>query len=71
MERFLCRLGKSRAADRFVLKGALLMTAWRAPLSRPTMNIDLTGKTSDKLAHFQSLTAEVCCVATPGWFTTG
>jgi hypothetical protein len=35
------------------------------------MDIDLTGKTSDQLAHFQSLTAEVCCVATPGWFTTG
>ena len=46
MERFLYRLAKSPFADRFVLKGALLLTAWRAPLSRPTMGIDLTGRTS-------------------------
>ena len=46
MERFLYRLAKSPFADRFVLKGALLLTAWRAPLSRPTMDIDLTGRTS-------------------------
>ena len=30
-ERFLYRLTKSPFADRFVLKGALLLTAWRAP----------------------------------------
>ena len=36
MERFLYRLANSPFADRFVLKGALLLTAWRAPLSRPT-----------------------------------
>jgi len=37
MERFLYRLAKSPHADRFILKGALLLTAWRAPVSRPTM----------------------------------
>jgi Nucleotidyl transferase AbiEii toxin, Type IV TA system len=42
MERFLYRLAKSRYSDRFVLKGALLLTAWRAPQSRPTMDIDLS-----------------------------
>ena len=31
MERFLYRLSKSVFCDRFVLKGALLLTAWRAP----------------------------------------
>ena len=36
MERFLYRLAQSRFADRFILKGALLLTAWRAPVSRPT-----------------------------------
>jgi len=46
MERFLYLLSKSPYADRFVLKGALLMAAWRGPLSRPTMDIDLSGKTS-------------------------
>ncbi len=46
MERFLYRLAKPPFADQFVLKGALLLTAWRAPLSRPTMDLDLTGRTS-------------------------
>ena len=36
MERFLYRLSRSRFAEQFILKGALLLTAWRAPLSRPT-----------------------------------
>ena len=30
MERFLYRLAKSPYSDRFILKGALLLTAWRA-----------------------------------------
>lgn len=41
MERFLYRLANSRHAGQFVLKGALLMTAWRAPFARPTIDIDL------------------------------
>lgn len=41
MERFLYRLAKSAFADRFVLKGALLLKAWKAPVTRPTMDIDL------------------------------
>ena len=43
MERFLYRLAQSPFSDRFVLKGALLLTAWRAPLSRPTMDTPRTG----------------------------
>jgi len=43
MERFLYRLSRSSHADRFVLKGALMLTVWRAPLSRPTRDIDLLG----------------------------
>jgi len=31
MERFLYRLSRSQYANRFILKGALLLTAWRAP----------------------------------------
>ena len=41
MERFLYRLSASPHASKFLLKGALLLTAWRAPMSRPTMDIDL------------------------------
>ena len=64
MERFLYRLAKSPFADQFVLKGALLLTAWRAPLARPTMDIDLAGKTSNELEHIAALVGTVCEVVT-------
>ena len=64
MERFLYRLTKSPFADRFVLKGALLRTAWRAPVARPTMDIDLAGKTNNELEDIRWLVGEVCEFAT-------
>ncbi|MBL0161842.1 MAG: nucleotidyl transferase AbiEii/AbiGii toxin family protein [Bryobacterales bacterium] len=64
MERFLYRLAKSPFADRFILKGALLLTVWRAPVARPTMDIDLAGKTNNELEHIRSLVGEVCEFAT-------
>ena len=63
MERFLYRLAKSPFSDRFVLKGALLLTAWRAPFSRPTMDIDLAGRTTNDLDHIADLVSAVCGVA--------
>lgn len=44
MERFLYRLSKSDYRNRFVLKGALMLVAWRAPSIRPTADIDLLGR---------------------------
>lgn len=41
MERFLYRLSQSPCRRRFFLKGALMFVVWRAPRSRPTMDIDL------------------------------
>lgn len=64
MERFLYRLSKSPSSDRFVLKGALLLTAWRAPQSRPTMDIDLAGRTSNALDHIAELVGAVCEIVT-------
>jgi hypothetical protein len=64
MERCLYRLAKSPFADRFILKGALLLAAWRAPVARPTMDIDLAGKTSHELEHIRSLVGEICAFAT-------
>ena len=60
MERFLYRLAKSPYSDRFVLKGALLLTAWRAPQSRPTMDIDLEGRVNNQLDHIKEVVATVC-----------
>ncbi len=60
MERFLYRLARSPFADCFVLKGALLLTAWNAPVTRPTIDIDLAGKTSNELEHIRPVVAELC-----------
>ncbi len=35
-ERFLYRLSRSRHADRFILKGAMLLIAWLGDMIRPT-----------------------------------
>ncbi len=43
VERFLYRLSKSQHADRFVLKGALLLVAWLGESLRPTRDADLLG----------------------------
>lgn len=47
MERFLYRLSRSSHADRFILKGALLLKTWSVAESRPTMDIDMLGQTSN------------------------
>ena len=44
MERLLYRLSRSEHADRFVLKGALMLQFWGGPLARATKNIDLLGR---------------------------
>lgn len=43
VERFLYRLSRSAHAERFVLKGALLLLAWLGETLRPTRDADLLG----------------------------
>ena len=43
VERFLYRLSRSPHAERFVLKGALLLMAWLGEALRPTRDADLLG----------------------------
>jgi len=50
MKRFLYRLSQSAHAARFILKGALMLRVWRSPELRPTMGIDMLGRTSNKEA---------------------
>jgi predicted nucleotidyltransferase component of viral defense system len=59
MERLLYRLSTSEFVDRFILKGALLLTAWKAPVTRPTIDIDLSGRTSNELEHIRRVLAEI------------
>lgn len=65
MERFLYRLSVSPHSERFVLKGALLLTAWRASNSRPTMDIDLLGKMSNEVGAVLQLMREVAQIEIP------
>jgi len=60
MERFLHRLSTSKHADRFVLKGALLLRVWQAPTARPTMDIDLLGRTSNDPAALARIMQDIC-----------
>ena len=44
MERFLYRFSHSKYANKFVLKGALLFTAWKIPERRTTLDIDFLAR---------------------------
>lgn len=65
MERFLYRLSVSPHSGKFLLKGALLLTAWRAPISRPTMDIDLLGRTGNQVDAVVRLMWEVAQLEVP------
>ena len=59
MERFLYRLSQSPYGDRFILKGALMLRAWGVAELRPTMDIDLLGRTSNKEANIVAQIREI------------
>jgi len=60
MERFLYRVSRSRYADKFVLKGALMFTAWKAAEFRPTRDIDFLGKTGNDRDEIAAAFREIC-----------
>jgi predicted nucleotidyltransferase component of viral defense system len=60
MERFLYRLSKSPHARKFVLKGALMFTAWKLESYRPTMDIDLLGKVSNRVDSILAIARKLC-----------
>lgn len=60
MERFLRRLSASPYANRFVLKGALMFTAWRVASTRPTRDIDLLGRIDNRVETITAAIREVC-----------
>ena len=65
MERFLYRLSRSPHAKRFVLKGALMLRAWNSPEFRPTMDIDVLGKTKNEDANLIAKIKDVIAVEVP------
>ena len=60
LERCLYRLSKSKHADRFVLKGALLMLIWLGESIRPTRDADLLGFGDMDKQSLQRIFQEVC-----------
>lgn len=60
MERFLYRLAQSPHRERFVLKGAMMLVAWRAPAIRPTMDIDLLGRGRNRTPDLVEIVQDLC-----------
>ncbi len=60
MERFLYRLAHSKHGEKFVLKGALMLGVWKAPVSRPTMDIDLLGRMDNSIETLTTVARDVC-----------
>ncbi|MGB9430593.1 MAG: nucleotidyl transferase AbiEii/AbiGii toxin family protein [Gammaproteobacteria bacterium] len=60
LERYLYRLSKSKHADRFVLKGALLMLIWLGETVRPTRDADLLGFGNLDKQSLQWIFQEAC-----------
>ena len=62
MERFLYRLSQSSCTNSFILKGALMLRAWDSPDIRPTMDIDMLGRTSNEEAGIIAQIREILSV---------
>jgi predicted nucleotidyltransferase component of viral defense system len=61
-ERLLYRLSRSRHADRFVLKGALLLLAWLGEMIRPTRDTDLLGFGDLSASALAETFRELCAI---------
>lgn len=60
VERFLYRLGESAHRDRFILKGAALLSIWGGAAYRATRDVDFTGYGSPDEADVLTALREIC-----------
>lgn len=60
MERFLYRFSKSKYADKFILKGALLFAVWQIPDRRTTLDIDFLARFDNEVAAIEKVMKDVC-----------
>jgi hypothetical protein len=63
MERFLYRFSKSKCADKFILKGALLFAVWQIPERRTTLDIDFLAQLNNQLTIIETVIKDVCNVS--------
>ena len=62
LERLLYRLSTTQHHDRFVLKGAMLLTSWFTDPLRPTQDLDLLGYGNSDAGAMLAIFREVCAV---------
>lgn len=60
MERFLYRFSRSKYADKFVLKGALMFTVWQLLERRTTLDIDFWAHYDNQVAAIEDVIKSVC-----------
>jgi predicted nucleotidyltransferase component of viral defense system len=63
LERLLYRLSQTEHRDRFILKGAMLLTKWFEDPLRPTKDLDFLGIGSDDQNEMVRIFKEVCGVS--------
>jgi len=61
-ERLLYRLSQSQHAERFVLKGGLLLLVWLGETTRPTRDVDLLGSGDLGADALAATFAEICAL---------
>ena len=65
IERLLFRLSRTEAAERYVLKGAMLFVTWPQHAFRPTGDLDLLGEGDPDPAALTELFTRICQVEVP------
>ncbi len=63
LERLLYRLSQSKHRDRFILKGAMLLTKWFEDPLRPTRDLDFLAVGNDDQGEMVRIFQEVCAVS--------
>jgi len=62
MERFLYRLSISSHAEKFFLKGGLMLKVWDSMSHRATMDIDLLARTSNQIQNLHKIISDVATI---------
>ena len=60
MERFLYRFSRSKYADKFILKGALMFTVWHVSERRTTLDIDFSAHYDNQTSSIEKVIKDVC-----------
>ncbi|WP_203329167.1 nucleotidyl transferase AbiEii/AbiGii toxin family protein [Candidatus Laterigemmans baculatus] len=65
MERFLYRLSRTEHTQRFILKGALMFTAWGTSQTRATRDIDFLAHAANSVEAMTDVVRSICAQEVP------